>query len=203
MKPCKKCSCFRDNNNAAPARSAYCNNCHLERRRHKYRTEPGRKLKDRKWLFNNRQKSNKYKKDWELRNPNKVKAFRDSYVQQNWDYIIEKARIRHNRKYKENVLFRLKCIVRARLRKVLKTRKLPKINSFVAALGCSAEYFKEHLESLFQPGMTWENQGKWHIDHKMPLASAKTVEEIYKLCHYSNLQPLWAMDNFMKKDKVA
>lgn len=46
--------------------------------------------------------------------------------------------------------------------------------------------------------MNWQNQGKWHIDHIKPLASAKSVDEIYELCHYSNLQPLWAKDNYTK-----
>jgi hypothetical protein len=50
--------------------------------------------------------------------------------------------------------------------------------------------------------MTWENQGKWHIDHIIPLSSAKTEKEMYKLCHYTNLQPLWAFDNLSKGSKI-
>ena len=46
--------------------------------------------------------------------------------------------------------------------------------------------------------MSWYNQGKWHIDHIIPLSSANTEEGIYKLCHYTNLQPLWAEDNLKK-----
>jgi hypothetical protein len=64
------------------------------------------------------------------------------------------------------------------------------------------EFLKKHLEIQFIEGMSWENQGKWHIDHKIPLSSAKTEEEVYKLCHYTNLQPLWAEDNLKKGSKI-
>lgn len=73
-------------------------------------------------------------------------------------------------------------------------------------LGCSILQFIEHLQSLFTDGMTLENHGNceecWHIDHKIPLATAKTEEEIIKLNHYTNLQPLWRDDNLSKGKKV-
>jgi hypothetical protein len=46
--------------------------------------------------------------------------------------------------------------------------------------------------------MTWENHGEWHLDHIKSLASSKTEQELYKRCHYTNLQPLWAIDNIKK-----
>jgi hypothetical protein len=69
-------------------------------------------------------------------------------------------------------------------------------------LGTDLEGFKAHMESQFLPGMSWENHGEWHIDHIIPLASGKTPEEIWKLCHYTNLQPLWASDNLSKGAKL-
>mgnify|MGYP002132731409 FL=1 len=51
--------------------------------------------------------------------------------------------------------------------------------------------------------MTWDNYGDWHIDHIIPLNSAQTEEDLYKLCHYSNLQPLWALDNLKKGSKYV
>jgi hypothetical protein len=51
--------------------------------------------------------------------------------------------------------------------------------------------------------MTWDNYGKWHMDHIYPLSLAKTTEEIEKLCHYTNLQPLWAVDNIRKGNKIS
>jgi len=50
--------------------------------------------------------------------------------------------------------------------------------------------------------MNLDNQGKWHIDHIIPLSSAKTEGEFYELCHYTNLQPLWAENNIKKSNKI-
>ena len=69
-------------------------------------------------------------------------------------------------------------------------------------MGCSYEFLKEHLEKQFVDGMSWENRSEWHIDHIIPLSSAKNEDEIYKLCHYTNLQPLWAIDNIKKGKKL-
>jgi hypothetical protein len=60
----------------------------------------------------------------------------------------------------------------------------------------------EYLGDLFTEKMNWDNYGKWHVDHIIPLSSANTEEEIYKLCHYTNLQPLWAEDNIKKSNKI-
>ena len=51
--------------------------------------------------------------------------------------------------------------------------------------------------------MDWSNHGKWHIDHKIPISWAKTEEEIIKLSHYTNLQPMWAEENIKKKNYYA
>jgi hypothetical protein len=72
-------------------------------------------------------------------------------------------------------------------------------------LGCTISEFITHLQSQFKPGMTLENHGqgvgKWNIDHIIPISSAKTEEEIYKLSHHSNLQPLWWEENMAKGAK--
>jgi len=52
--------------------------------------------------------------------------------------------------------------------------------------------------------MTWKNHRLhgWHVDHETPLSSVKTIEEKYKLCHYTNLQPMWATENWKKGNKI-
>ena len=50
--------------------------------------------------------------------------------------------------------------------------------------------------------MSWDNHGEWHIDHIIPLSSAKDEYEFFKLCHYTNLQPLWANENYKKGKKI-
>ena len=89
----------------------------------------------------------------------------------------------------------------SRLRMFLKSKKLNKTNKTFTIVGCTPSELKEHLERKFTDGMSWQNQGSWHIDHIVPLSSAQTEEEIYKLCHYTNLQPLWAKDNLKKTNK--
>lgn len=89
------------------------------------------------------------------------------------------------------------------MRIFMKSNNITKRNRTFEIVGCSPEYLKEHLEKQFTDGMSWEKLGKEiHIDHIIPLASAKNEEEVYRLCHYSNLQPLWAIDNIKKGSKT-
>ena len=74
----------------------------------------------------------------------------------------------------------------------------------VKIIGCDWEELKHHIESQFQDGMSWDNWSKdgWHIDHIIPLASATNEDEMYKLNHYTNLQPLWSVDNLHKGNRI-
>ena len=65
-------------------------------------------------------------------------------------------------------------------------------------------HIQKYLESQFLEGMCWDNYGiyGWHIDHKIPLCSAKNETELLKLFHYTNLQPLWAEDNLKKNGNL-
>lgn len=96
--------------------------------------------------------------------------------------------------------FRMALNVRSRISFALRT----KTESSVTYLGCSMRDLAFHLESQFTEGMSWENYGKsgWHVDHRIPIASAKTKEEMILLLHFSNLQPLWAKDNLSKGCRI-
>lgn len=69
-------------------------------------------------------------------------------------------------------------------------------------LGCDWETLKTHIESKFKDGMSWANKGEWHIDHIIPVSLAKTEDELMKLLHYTNLQPMWAMENWQKSNRL-
>lgn len=114
------------------------------------------------------------------------------------------ASARHNNRKKSDLLYRLSCDLRSRLSISLKSKSWKKSTKFSDYIGCSLEELKAHIESQFQPGMTWNNRSRngWHIDHIIPLASAKSVEEMIRLCHYSNLQPLWALENISKGARI-
>jgi hypothetical protein len=66
------------------------------------------------------------------------------------------------------------------------------------ALGCSLVKLKEFIERQFTEGMSWLKYGQWEIDHVIPLSAARSKEELVKLCHYTNLQPLWKRENLVK-----
>lgn len=74
--------------------------------------------------------------------------------------------------------------------------------SSTKSLGCTSDELRVYLESKFSEGMSWENYGKWHIDHIKPLSKFDLNDELQfnEACHYTNLQPLWAIDNIMKGD---
>lgn len=107
---------------------------------------------------------------------------------------------------KNDPLFKLATVLRTRLWMALKHDW--KTGSAVRDLGCTIEELKLYLESKFLPGMTWGNHGKgddkWHIDHIIPLASFDLTDRVQflKACHYTNLQPLWAIDNMKKGSKI-
>lgn len=116
----------------------------------------------------------------------------------------EKAKkyIRHHKKMRTDVQYALKHRLRTRFS--LAVRKDTKVGSAVRDLGCSILELKLYLEQKFHIGMTWENYGSvWHIDHIIPLAVFDLTDrrQVKKVCHWSNLQPLFAKDNLSKGGK--
>jgi hypothetical protein len=105
-----------------------------------------------------------------------------------------------------NVNARIRLNLQRRILSVL--RGYSKSASTTALLGCSIEEFKLHLESQFRPGMSWDNYGrgpdKWNIDHKIPCAMFDLESPVHqKRCfHFSNLQPLWAVENSSKRHRL-
>lgn len=69
-------------------------------------------------------------------------------------------------------------------------------------IGCTPKALVTHLESQFQPGMSWDTYGQWHIDHIIPCrAFDLTVKEERLRCfHWTNMRPLWAAENTSKSD---
>ncbi|TKJ35806.1 MAG: hypothetical protein CEE38_14475 [Planctomycetes bacterium B3_Pla] len=103
---------------------------------------------------------------------------------------------RYNRKPKNKLCNN----VRTGIRKSLRTGK-PGL--WEQRVGYTIAELRRHLESLFKPGMTWQNYGLWHIDHRRPIAMFyfTTIEDpAFRECWaLDNLQPLWASDNWAKK----
>lgn len=120
---------------------------------------------------------------------------------------IEDCKVREKKYYKIRMsthgsVERIRRSLRSRLRKAL--RGTAKSKSIIKLLGCSIEELKQHLSKQFKPGMTWENYGQWHIDHILPCSKFDLTQpnQQEKCCHYSNLQPLWALENIQKSNKI-
>jgi hypothetical protein len=124
------------------------------------------------------------------------------YFVENHDKIKEYQKKYKANRRKNDFLFKLADNMRTRVYRFLKKNEIHKTNRTFDLVGCSPLELKKHLEEKFIDDMCWDNQGKWHIDHITPLSSAKTEEELYKLCHFTNLQPMWATDNIKKGSKI-
>ncbi len=105
-----------------------------------------------------------------------------------------------NRRIKTDPIFKLKLSIRKLIYFTFKG--YAKKSKTEEIIGISFDKFKEFIESKFQEGMNWENYGKWHLDHIVPISLAKNKDEICDLNHYLNFQPLWAIDNLKKGNKI-
>lgn len=125
------------------------------------------------------------------------------YKQKNKEEILRKDIIYRKNRMASDPLFRAKIDARNVIRKAISKGGWTKKARTYEILGCSYEEFKEHIESLFVDGMSWENRDMWHIDHVIPLSFAENEEECLMLNNYINLRPLWIEDNQEKSDTIV
>jgi hypothetical protein len=112
-----------------------------------------------------------------------------------------------NEKYHSNPVYKLRVMIRNNVARALANNDMSKQCPSHQYLGCSISEFKSYIEAKFVDGMCWENHGRgelaWHLDHIVPLATLKEVndqEKLKQICHYTNYQPLWEFDNLSKGD---
>jgi len=207
-KKCTKCKevkqieCFHKNKGKKDGYGTRCKSC-----RKQYYEE-------------NKERQAEYKKQYQQENKERLKQYREEnkerlkqYRKENKERIAElkkqwreenKERINERRKQRKltDPIYKLKCNLYKRTGRAFKSKSYLKTSKTAEMLGVTYEVAKDHIERQFTKGMTWENHGEWHIDHIIPLASAQTESELIKLCHYTNLQPLWAKDNQSKHANV-
>lgn len=190
----------------------------------------------RKWAENNREKVKEARKKWKDNNKERNVELQKQYRERNADKIKERRKVyndknkeKHKEYYKENrekiityqreykkkkketdPLFKLKNNFSKLLFMSFKRKGYTKKSRTHVILGCDFDTFKKHLESQFEPWMTWDNKGLyngqsnfgWDIDHIIPQSNAKTEEEFLKINHYTNLQPLCShINRDIKKNK--
>jgi hypothetical protein len=147
-----------------------------------------------------REQHNANKRLWGKNNPDRISRYTAKQYSKHKNKMINDMRVRRH----TDLNYKLKIVLRNRLKAAIKNSQ--KTGSAVRDLGCSIDFLKTHLESKFQPGMSWGNYGfdGWHIDHIIPLSAFNLTdrEQLLKACHYTNLQPLWKDDNFDKGSKI-
>ena len=124
-----------------------------------------------------------------------------AYVARRCAELGEAGRLSRRHRRKNDPSFRLLSALRGRTRTALKGKGKSKRTMML--VGCTLAELRAHLEKQFVAGMTWANYGAWHIDHIRPCASFDLLDpgQQAQCFHFSNLQPLWAMDNFRKGAK--
>ena len=163
----------------------------------------------------------KHKREYVAKNKDKLKAYYKAYYRKNkgantaqrGDYSKDSPEVRKQKRNqwraknardrrKNDALFAIRARARKRIQHAFYNRNMKKITSTVKMLGCSFDELMEHLKSKFSTGMSFENRHLWEIDHIIPLSSASNEDEVMKLCHYTNLQPLWKEENRKKSFKM-
>jgi hypothetical protein len=119
---------------------------------------------------------------------------------------LPRRREREKQRKKTDPNFKLRVALRSRLNVALNRKRVRRVESALSLIGCTASELRRHLESQFQPGMTWQNHARdgWHIDHITPLEfyDLTKPEERAQAFHWSNVQPLWSMENISKGDRL-
>ena len=158
------------------------------------------KLRDKK---NDAKKNRRWAKD----NPEKHNLSCKTYYKKNPEKFLMRIKAYLRRRMETDPEFRINYRLKKTLsRRILLALKKGKKSARTLELtGCTLEYLKTHIQSLWLPGMSWGNHGLygWHIDHKIPVSSFDLTDpdQQRKCFHWTNLQPLWAKDNFSKGAK--
>jgi len=153
----------------------------------KYCSKPEVKLKraenNRKWREDNKDRCSEL-----------YKNYRDSNRE-----LINKRKLD---KYENDMIYRFKSNIRNLIRASFINRKFRKSSKTSEILGCSLDEFKIYIESKFINGMNWDNKIKWQLDHIIPISMAVTKDDVIKLNHHTNFQPLWTEDNIKKSNNL-
>lgn len=180
-----------------------------------------------KWYIKNKEKKDKQNKEWYEKHPDKVIEYNKKWYDNNIDKVLaknkriaerdpEKQKEYRRRTYQNSKKYpqkRLKRIIGSKISTKLSERGGSKEgkSSFKDILPYTVIELIEHLESLFEENMSWDNygqgDGKWHIDHDVPDSWFKYKspddEEFQKSWALNNLQPMWGSDNCRKRNKFS
>lgn len=187
-----------------------------QKRTKEYRRAHSEHIKDyqKKYRENNREQIRKKQNEYYHNNKDKAKTWRDKYRLSHKEQIKksakkyreenkEKINQSHVKRLRSDPVYKMKEQTRNMLRYALRSKGHHKTSRTADIIGCNLDFLCEYLFKTWEKnyGRPWDGE-PYHIDHIVPLATAKTKEDIVKLCHYTNLQMLTPEDNMAKSDKV-
>jgi hypothetical protein len=166
----------------------------------------GKKVADKKYREKNKEKLSKKHKDWYENNKEKWNEYIKEYREKNRDKIKQLKRNYEKTRKTNDPLYKLISNFRTAIYQVLKENRVDKNQSYFDVLQYTPEQLIVHLEKQFTEGITWENYGEWHVDHKLPISSFNIQEmgdsEFMKCWSLENLQPMWGEENIRKSNKI-
>jgi hypothetical protein len=126
-----------------------------------------------------------------------------TYRQENKKILRKKDLIYRKERAERDDLYKATLIARTVIRKAITRGGYKKNSRTESILGCDYLTFKQHIESMFVDGMSWQNRNEWHIDHIIPISSAMDETHLLRLNHFTNLQPLWIQENLIKSNTIV
>jgi hypothetical protein len=151
-------------------------------------------------------KRSDFYKEWRQGKKTELKIYTQQWNKDNREHVNKYKRDYERKRRAEDPKYRLGVRTRTAVWQLLKERGIKKTNKTFNLLDYSIEELMTHLEALFTTGMTWDNYGEWHVDHKIPMNSFQfeSTDDIgFKECwKLNNLQPLWGPENLSKGTKL-
>jgi hypothetical protein len=183
----------------------------IEEYQKKYRKENLDYIKerDREYYESNKEKIKNRKKRWREENRDEILGKKRLWYKENKDRVNKERVIKRKIKPLEDPTYSLKRNLNSIVRRAFLRNGYTKDSKTYEIIGCDFECLTHHFENQFEEWMTWENRGLyngelcygWDIDHIIPMSTAKTKEDVIRLSHYSNLQPLCGYTNrHIKRD---
>lgn len=166
----------------------------------------GKVASDKRWNENNKEYISNVHKKWREDKREHLNNYHKKWREANIvSHRINKNNYEKSRKSTDPT-YKLISNFRTALYTALKEKNVLKNGKYFEILGYTIEDLINHLESQFKDGLTWDNYGEWHVDHKRPISSfnfTNVDDDEFKQCwSLSNLQPLWGRDNLSKSNKL-
>lgn len=166
----------------------------------------GKKVADKKWREKNKEYTSEKSKIWYEKNKEYRKEYYNKWRSENPEKWRESKRNYERTRKANDPLYKLVANFRTAIWTVLKENNMDKYGHYFEILQYSPEELATNLENQFTEGMTWENYGEWHVDHKLPITSFNFQEigdnEFMKCWSLDNLQPMWGDENIRKSNKI-